>query len=348
MKQLYYIEAGLLEWRETPEPRLESATDALVRPLAVTRCDLDIAIATGRAGWPGGFAFGHETYGEVVEIGSGVRGVEPGDRVLVPFQLSCGECSRCRVGLTGLCETLPYRASYGMAPLSGIDYGGALSDLLRVPFASHMLVPAPDGLSPEALAGVTDNVTSGLDFVAEPLRRNPGADILVVGGVGGALHTAQCAIALGAGKVVYVSDDQATLDLARRLGAEAIELDILPDTPAIGQFPCTIDCSNTEDGLAFAVRCTASEGLCQRSYGGFVERTPTPLRDMYGRNITLKLGRVHARAHMCDTLNLMGRGCLHPEHVITRRASFRDAAEAMLEPTIKLVLVAEGLEATAG
>ncbi len=343
MRQLYYLGPGRLEWREVAAPRLESGAEALVRPLAVTRCDLDLAIATGQAGWPGGFAFGHETYGEVLEVGSDVQSFQPGDRVLVPFQLSCGACGRCRQGLTGLCETLPYRASYGMAPLSGVDYGGGLSDMLRVPFASHMLIHAPPGLAPEALAGVADNVTTAFAMVAEPLSRNPGADVLIVGGVGAALHIVQCALGLGAGRVVFVGSDPTVLALATRLGAEAIALEIGPDTPAIGSFPFTVDASGTEDGLAFTIRCTAYEGLCQGSYGGFAERTPTPLKDMYGRNITLKLGRVHARAHMGATLDLMRRGCLCPEHVISRRASFDEAADAMAEPATKLVLVRDAV-----
>jgi alcohol dehydrogenase len=345
MRQLTYVSAGTLEWREVPEPRLQAAGDALVRPLAVTRCDLDLFIATGEARFPGPFAFGHETYGEVVEAGDKVRGVRPGDRVLVPFQISCGACGRCRAGLTALCERVPYRSSYGMAPLSGVDYGGGLSDLMRVPFADHMLIHAPEGLTPEALAGVADNVTTAVALLAEPLRQRPGSAILIVGGMGSGvgLHTVQSALALGAEKVVYVDVTRRNLEIARRLGAEAIQLEVGPEAPAIGNFPFTIDASGGEEGLAYAIRCTAYEGLCQRTYGDFRERTPTPLRDMYGRNITLKLGRVHARAHMHETLELMRCGHLHPEDVITRRAAFDEAAEAMLDPTNKVVFLAEKL-----
>lgn len=343
MRQLTYVSPNVLEWREVPAPLLQSDDDALVKPLVVTRCDLDMYIANGSVGMPGPFAFGHETYGEVVDVGDKVRNVVPGDRVLVPFQISCGKCRRCREGLTGLCETVPYRSSYGMAPLSGIDYGGGLSDLLRVPFADHMLVHAPDDLSPEAMAGVTDNVTTAFTLVADPLRRKPGSKILIVGGRGRGvgLHTVQCAVGLGADKVVYVDDDKPTLELAKRAGAEIIELTIGPETPAVGTFPFTIDVSGTADGLALAIRSTDYEGLCQRSYGDFKERTDVPLRDMYGRNITLKIGRVHARANMHHTLELMKCGCLHPEHIITRRVAFDDAPRAMLDVTNKLVLVAD-------
>lgn len=343
MRQLFYVSPQVLEWREVADARLESDGDAIVRPLAVTRCDLDLSIATGLAGWPGGFAFGHETYGEVIEVGDRVAGFRPGDRVLVPFQISCGSCGRCRRGLTALCETVPYRSSYGMAPLSGVEYGGGLADRLRVPFADHMLLHAPADLTPEALAGVADNVTNALAFVLDPLRERPGARLLIVGGARGgiAFHVIQCAIALGAEKVVYVAQDDDNLDVAKRLGAETIQMELRPDTPSVGQFPLTFDASGHDDGLAFAIRCTDYEGLCQRTYGDFVPRTPTPLMDMYGRNITLKLGRVHARAHMPAALDLMQRGCLCPEHVITRRALFCEAAEAMTDPTHKVVFVNE-------
>lgn len=339
MKQLRYLSPGVLEWRETTSPVITDDLDALVRPLAVTRCGLDRGIAIGATGWPGDFAFGHETFGEVVDVGSGVHGFVPGDRVIVPFQISCGTCGRCRSGLTGLCETVPYRSCYGMAPLCGIDYGGALSDLIRVPFAHHMLVAAPDGLSPEALAGVADNVTTALTMVAAPLRQRPGGHVLVVGGAGVALHAVQCAVALGSDKVVYVDENPQALVFARRFGAEAVEMSIGRDTPAIGFFPITIDATGTEEGLAFTIRCTEYEGLCQRTYGGFTETTPVPLADMYGRNITLKLGRVHARANMPAMLDLMCHGHVRPEDAITRYVPFSDAAEAMLEPAIKMVFI---------
>ncbi len=343
MRQLTYVSPRDLEWREVPTPRLRTSEDALVRPLAVTRCDLDVSIARGMPGMIGPFAFGHETYGEVTDVGDNVRNVRPGDKVLVPFQISCGACGRCRAGLTGLCESVPYRSSYGMAPLSGVDYGGGLSDLLLVPFADHMLLHAPADLTPEAMAGVADNVTTAMTLVAEPLHARPGSPVLVVGGRGAGigLHVVQCAIALGADKVVFVDKDTRSLEIARQLGAEAIALSVGPEAPSVGQFPIAIDASGDEEGLAYAIRCTDYEGLCQRTYGDFQERTPTPLRDMYGRNITLKLGRVHARAHMATALELMCCGHLHPEAVITRRAGFSEAPEAMLDPTNKVVFLVD-------
>ncbi len=343
MRQLTYRAPNELIWQDVDAPQLTADGDALVRPIAVTRCDLDRLIATGAAGMPGPFALGHETFGEVVDVGDTVTAFTPGDRVIVPFQLSCGSCGRCRKGLTALCESFPYRSSYGMAPLSGVEYGGGLSDLIRVPCADHMLVHVPSEHSPAALAGLADNVTNAYALVAAPLQQYPCASVLIVGGQGSGigLHIAQCALALGADKVVFIDDNENALRLARQVGAEAVKLALGPDIQAPGLFPVTFDASGNPHGLDLAIRSTDYEGVCQRTYGDFATHTPTPLRDMYARNITLKLGRVHARAHVHATLDLVCSGSLKPDQVITSRVPFLAAAEAMLEPDLKMVFLAD-------
>lgn len=342
MKQLQYFGKDHLAWVEVADPTIESGTDALVRPLFVSRCELDRFIASGVLGWPGGFAFGHETYGEVVAVGDQISNYTPGDRVLVPFQISCGTCNRCRKGHTGLCERVPYRSCYGMAPLSGVEYGGGLSDLISVPFADHMLVPAQGDITPSSIAGVADNITTAYAMVAEPLAREPGGRVLIVGGNPIGLNAARFAIALGADKVVLVDDDWASLKIAAKFGAEVVQAEIKPDMPSVGRFPITIDATGTSDGIAFAIYSTDHEGVCQSSYGGFTETMPVPLRHMYGTNITLKLARVHARAHMPDVLDLMHSACLHDgDHVAPMQLSFAEAPLAMTKPAHGMVFIQE-------
>jgi len=87
MRQLTFIEPGKLEWWDVPAPLLMEAGDALVRPIAVARCDLDFYIFNGHAPLPGPFAFGHETIGRVIETGDAVLHFQPGDIVSVPFQI---------------------------------------------------------------------------------------------------------------------------------------------------------------------------------------------------------------------------------------------------------------------
>src|SRR3954464_3573603 len=176
MRALTYVGPDTLEWHEPPEPRIESDTEAVVRHVAVATCDLDDLIVAGHAPFPPPFALGHEGVAEVLEVGDGVSSVRPGDRVLVPFQVSCGTCGACRAGRTGNCEGVPMAMTYGFGFGSEMTrYGGFLSDAVRVPFADAMLVPLPPGIAPEVAAGASDNITDAYRTVAGPLAARPGA-----------------------------------------------------------------------------------------------------------------------------------------------------------------------------
>jgi threonine dehydrogenase-like Zn-dependent dehydrogenase len=224
MRQLTFAGVGRLVWEDVPAPQLTSGDDAIVRPVAVATCDLDAALVSGRAPLPGPFAFGHEFVADVIDIGDAVATVRPGDRVIVPFQVSCGRCDACRRGLTASCATAGAGAAYGMAPIARREWGGALSDTVRVPYADAMLVALPAGLVPASVASVSDNVPDGWRAVAPHLARRPDASVLVVGGAGDvALYAVAVAVALGSPHVDYVDTDVRRLAVAERLGANAIE-----------------------------------------------------------------------------------------------------------------------------
>lgn len=104
MRQLVFHGPDDLRWEEVAEPRLEDDRDVLVRPVAVARCDLDAPIAMGLYPMAGPFPMGHEMVGEVVDRGDAAGEVSIGDRVVVPFQISCGSCAACTRGFTGSCE----------------------------------------------------------------------------------------------------------------------------------------------------------------------------------------------------------------------------------------------------
>ena len=231
MRQLTFRGPGKLQWEDVVAPRLtgegDSAGAALVRPLAVATCDLDAAMVSGAAPLPGPFAFGHEFVAEVAEVADGVGSVCPGDRVIVPFQVSCGTCERCRRGLTGSCATAGAGAAFGMAPIARRDWGGALSDLVLVPFADAMLVPLPPGADPATFASVSDNVPDGWRSVAPARASDPGAPVLVVGGSGDvALYAAAVAVALGSPHVDYVDTDERRLRVAESVGANPAVFDL--------------------------------------------------------------------------------------------------------------------------
>ncbi|MGH7292424.1 MAG: alcohol dehydrogenase catalytic domain-containing protein, partial [Myxococcota bacterium] len=279
MRQLTCIGPGKIEWQDVPEPRLAGDLEALVRPLTVARCDIDRLLIDGVIPQRGPFALGHEAVVEIVALGDQVRGLALGQRAVVSFQVSCGECRACKLGRTANCDRYPAVSDYGMQPLSGTEYGGMLSDLVRVPHASAMLQPISTKANALALASVSDNVLDGYRAVAPHLREQPGSDVLIVhhGASSIALYAAQAALALGAARVDFASADVETLALAERLGAQPLQTDF---GRRLRRYPIVVDSGIRPEALDFALRCTEPEGICQ-SVSLYVGAVPLPLVRMY-------------------------------------------------------------------
>lgn len=334
MRQLTFVEPGRLEWWDVPEPTLQGPNEAIVRPIAVARCDVDRPILRGMTPFHGPFAFGHEFVAEVAELGEDVSGFQPGQRVMVPFQISCGDCPRCRRGLTGSCQAVPAFASYGFG---GGDWGGALSDLVRVPFAESMMVPVPDGIEPVNVASA-DNLPDAWRTVGPSLQEIPGASVLIVGGgaLSIGLYAAAISSALGASQVDYMDVDRERLEIARSVGANPVEG---PPPKSLGPYPITVDASASRDGLACALRSVEPGGVCTSVGIYFGGETPIPLLDMYNTGITFRTGRVNARADIPSVLDLVQSGRLQPERVTTKLIQWDEAAEAYDDPSAKVVVV---------
>jgi threonine dehydrogenase-like Zn-dependent dehydrogenase len=338
MRQLYFLEPHKFEWRDIPAPSLQVDTDAIVRPLSVARCDLDLYIANGVAPLKGPFPFGHEAIAEVVDAGS-AAGVAPGDRVIVPFQLSCGRCATCRRGYTSTCEAFPPRAAFGL----GMDIGGALSDRMRVPFADHMLMRAPAGFTATQLASMPDNIPDGWRAVAPHLKVRPGASVLVVGGLAQSvgLYAAGLAVSLGAGRVLYLDDDAGRRATAAKLGATAEPLALTEGRAPKEQFDITVDACGLQDALRFALLSTAPNGVCTVVAIYFEPLVGLPLTPLYYKGATFHTSRVSARAMLPELIEHVACGHFHPETVVTRTLPFSLAGEAMDAPDVKLVFETE-------
>ncbi|MEA2495044.1 MAG: hypothetical protein QOJ29_2955 [Thermoleophilaceae bacterium] len=332
MQQLTFLEAGKLEWRDVEEPSLQGDGEALVRPLSVATCDLDTALMRGMAPYKGPFGFGHEGVAEVVDVGDRVTGLERGQRVSISFQVFCGDCAACKAGRTASCETTPPMAMYGLT--IGGDWGGFLSDVVRVPYANAMLFPLPDGMDVAAAASASDNMPDAWRTVGPPLEQWPGAEVLVAGGAGSiGIYAAGMAKALGAARVVYVDTDAGRRELAAGYGAEVVE-----DYPErLGPFAVTVDASASHEGLGLALRSTAPDGICTSTGIYFEQVTPVPLLEMYTKGITFTTGRVHAGPAIPHVLELIDGGW-DPEPVTSRVAAWDDAAEALVEERGKLVI----------
>ncbi len=337
MRQLVLVGPGAMEWAEVGDPGLTSAAAAVVRPLAVATCDLDIGVLAGRFPLPGPYPFGHEAVAEVIAVGDDVRRVAPGDVVVVPFQISCGACEPCRRGHTGNCASHPRMSTYGLGSMGGLEWGGLFADLAAVPHADAMLVPLPDGIDPVVVASASDNLPDAWRAVGPQLAAFPGADVLIVAGDAGpnsiGLYAAGLAVALGGGRVAYLDHDESRLEVARALGADVIEA--RPSGKKVGSFPVTVDASGTQDGIQSALNSTAFDGTCT-SVSVFLEDPVLPLFAMYSRCCTFHTGRAHARPAIPAVLELVARG-FDPSPVTSVVVDWDDAPAALAALPRKLI-----------
>jgi alcohol dehydrogenase len=342
MRALMFRGPMALAWEEVETPQLMEPRDALVRPIAVARCDLDPAIAIGLYPMPAPFVMGHEMVGEVVAVGEAISNVRLGDKVIVPFQLSCMTCAPCLRGHTNACVNVPSGTAFGLGSHGGIDLGGALAELVRVPWADVMLIPLPEGMDPVVAAGIPDNVSDGYRCVAAPLAERPGAPVLVVGGLAPSvgLYAVMAALALGSERVVYVDDDAARLELAAAAGAEVIDAKDQWDSLKLAEkFPIVVDANVLDPGRNFALRSVEPCGVCTSVSGGASSRSNLPLQSMYLKGVRYEIGRVHACATARPVLDLVSSGALDPARIINKVVPFSEAVEGMILPVTKVVFV---------
>jgi alcohol dehydrogenase len=349
MRALSLAPGARFAWRDVAAPPLPQPRGALVHPIAAATCDIDRAIGLGTAPFPQPLHFGHECVAEVVEVGDAVTAVRPGDRVVVPFQISCGECEPCRQGRPGNCAAVPPISMYGFG-LAGGHWGGAFSDLLAVPYAEAMLVPVPDGVETATVASAGDNLADAHFRVAPYLGggEGPGGEeLLIVGSpsprtdfsASVPLYMGQIALALGARRVRFADARPFVRAQAERLGIEALPPGDL-DRSELS--PLTIDAGAVPASLDLAIKMTAEDGFCN-CVGSLHASTKIPTALMFGRNVTVRVGRSHAHPQIAPVLDLVASGRIRPEEVTSAAAAFDDAPRALRAHTVgeatKTVLV---------
>ena len=239
MKALTWHGKGDIRCESVPDPKIEDAQDAIIKVTACAICGSDLHIYDGVIpGMQSGDVLGHETMGEVVEVGSGTRNLKVGDRVVVPFTISCGECFFCKRGFFSGCErSNPNKARaeklwghspaglFGYSHLLG-GYSGGQAEYLRVPYADVGPIKVPDGLSDEQVLFLSDIFPTGY-MAADFCDIKPG-DTIAVWGCGPVGQMAiKSAFLLGAERVIAVDTVPERLALAQKSGA--ITLDFMDE-----------------------------------------------------------------------------------------------------------------------
>jgi alcohol dehydrogenase len=175
MKALVYHGPGNKGWEEVDKPTVRDDTDAIVRVDATTICGTDLHILKGDLpAVTDGRILGHEAVGTVESVGTGVKTVRAGDRVLVSCVTACGACRFCREGRYGQCLG-------GGGWILGNTIDGTQAEYVRVPFADTSTYPAPAGVSDEQLLMLADILPTGYEVGVLNGQVQPGDVVAVVG-----------------------------------------------------------------------------------------------------------------------------------------------------------------------
>jgi len=240
MKALCWHGKGDIRCDTVPDPRIEHSRDAIIKVTACAICGSDLHLYNGiMPGMKSGDVLGHETMGEVMELGAEVTNLKVGDRVVVPFTISCGQCYFCKKGLFSGCErsnpnhkaaeTLWGHSPAGLFGYSHLlgGYAGGQAEYLRVPYADFGPIKVPASLSDEQVLFLSDIFPTGY-MAAELCDIQPG-DTIAIWGCGPVGQFAiRSALLLGAGRVIAIDTVPERLALARAGGAET--LDFMQDT----------------------------------------------------------------------------------------------------------------------
>src|SRR5215216_2487708 len=243
MKALTWHGKSDVRCESVPDPKIQDGRDAIIKVTACAICGSDLHLFDGvMPSMEKGDVLGHETMGEVVEVGSENKKLKVGDRVVVPFTISCGECFFCKKGFFSGCErTNPDKAKaeklwghspaglFGYTHLLG-GYAGGQAEYLRVPFADAGPLKVPQGLSDEQVLFLSDILPTG--YMGAEMCGIEAGDTIAVWGCGPVGQFAMAsAYLLGAEKVIGIDRFPYRLQMAHdKAGAETInyeEVDVI-------------------------------------------------------------------------------------------------------------------------
>ncbi|MGI4810032.1 MAG: zinc-dependent alcohol dehydrogenase [Janthinobacterium lividum] len=235
MKALTWQAKGKITCETVPDPVIQDGRDAIIKVTACAICGSDLHLMGGfMPTMECGDILGHETMGEVIEVGKDNTKLKVGDRIVVPFTICCGECRQCKWGNWSCCERTnpngkmqaetfgyPLAGLFGFSHITGGIPGGQ-AEYLRVPYADVGPIVVPEGLTDEQVLFLSDIFPTAYQ-AAEHCDIQPGDTVAIWGcGPVGLLAIKSCFL-LGAGKVIAIDTVPARLKLAREAGAEPID-----------------------------------------------------------------------------------------------------------------------------
>ncbi len=292
MKALVYHGPGNKAWEEAPKPTILCDTDAIIRVDAVTICGTDLHILKGDVhAVTDGRILGHEAVGTVESVGSGVKTVRVGDRVLVSCITACGSCRFCREGRYGQCLG-------GGGWILGHKIDGTQAEYVRVPFVDTSTYPVPAGVSDEQILMLADILPTGYEVGVLNGAVRPGDVVAVVGAGPIGLAAIMGARLFSPSHIIAIDLADSRLEAAKQFGADVVVNNSREDPIAV--------VAGLTDGLgadvsieAVGVPATFELAVQLARPGGHIanigvhgEPATLHLESLWNRNVTITTGLV--------------------------------------------------------
>ncbi len=316
MRAAVFDGPGEIAIEERPTPEVTGPREAVVRVTHTAVCGSDLWFYRGDSDRDPGSRVGHEPMGIVESVGSAVRSVDPGDRVLAPFVISCGRCEFCRKGLHTSC-------------VNGDSWDGAQAEYVHVSEADGTLVRVPDRYADdesalEALLPLTDVMGTG-HHAALSAGVGEGDTAVVVGDGAVGLCAVLAARRLGAERIIAVGHHEDRLDLAASLGATETVAER-------GEAAVERVRELTYGGANHVLECVGAAGAMEAAIdscrpGGTVGYVGVPhgvtdegldVFSLFTDNITLRGGVAPVRAYAEELMDDVLGGTLDPSPVFTK------------------------------
>jgi len=327
MKAIVYHGPGLKAWEEVPKPTIVDSTDVIVRVDAVTICGTDLHILKGDVpAVTDGRILGHEAVGTVEEVGSGVKTVKAGDRVLVSCITACGSCRYCREGQYGQCLG-------GGGWILGHKINGTQAEYVRVPFADTSTYPVPAGVSDEQILMMADILPTGYEVGVLNGKVGPGDVVAVVGAgpiglaaiLGARLYSPSHIIAIDLADSRLEAAKQFGADLTINNGREDAVSIVKEMTDGLGA-----DVSMEAVGVPAAFELAASlvrPGGRIANIGVHGEPVTLHLEELWIKNVTITTGLVDTYSTP-TLLGLIRSGMINPSPLVTHTFKMEQFEEA--------------------
>ncbi|WP_445258973.1 zinc-dependent alcohol dehydrogenase [Nocardioides aurantiacus] len=286
-----------LRVEDVPDPRIEQPTDAIVKVTSSAICGSDLHLMEVLGPFlHTGDVLGHEPMGIVEEVGPDVTHIKPGDRVVVPFNISCGHCWMCTRGLMAQCETTQNRATGKGATLFGYTdlYGavpGGQAEYLRVPQAQFGPIPVPSDEPDERFLFLSDIIPTAWQAVKwADVQEGSTVAVFGLGPVG--QFATRIAKHLGASRVIGIDRVPERLAMAQRHGIETLDNSDIDD---VGEALIELVDGRGPDGVVEAVGMEAHDSPFGKLAHGIVGALPDAVAAPMADKMALdRLGALHA------------------------------------------------------